>query len=104
MREVGLRLAAEAFRYACGDMSITMGLGVGVVCVMPVGKVVSRIITGCWFSCTDECGLRALLLNATRILNKLPAAKKPYSILCIIPNRDKEGVYLAPTVPGLLYG
>ncbi len=39
---------------------------------------------GCWFSCTDGCGLRALLLNATRILNKLPAAKKPYSILCII--------------------
>jgi|KNS7NT10metaT_FD_contig_21_3298635_length_236_multi_2_in_0_out_0_1 hypothetical protein len=30
MREVGLRLAAEAFRYACGDMSITLGLGVGL--------------------------------------------------------------------------
>lgn len=75
-----------------------------MVCMMPVGKVVSRIITGCWFSCTGGCGLRALLLNASRRLNKLPAAKKPYSTLRIIPNRYKNGVYVPPTVPGLLYG
>ena len=30
MRDVGLCLAAEALRYACGDMRITLGLGVGL--------------------------------------------------------------------------
>jgi len=42
----------------------------------------------------------ALLLNTTRRLNKLPAAKKPYSTLRIIPNRYKNGVYVPPTASG----
>jgi len=30
MRNVSLRLATEVFRYACGDVRITLGLGLGL--------------------------------------------------------------------------